>query len=64
MINCDSCDEWFHGKCVNVTKVQGTHCYKTYLSIYLFFVPFFITIRKENGKVETRMVLSKLFGRI
>lgn len=23
MINCDSCDEWFHGKCVNVTKVQG-----------------------------------------
>ncbi|KAI2809191.1 Death-inducer obliterator 1 [Blomia tropicalis] len=31
MINCDSCDEWFHGKCVNVTKVQGTHCYKTYL---------------------------------
>jgi hypothetical protein len=23
MIGCDSCEEWFHGKCVNVTKLQG-----------------------------------------
>lgn len=23
MIGCDCCEEWFHGKCVNVTKVQG-----------------------------------------
>jgi hypothetical protein len=23
MICCDTCEEWFHGKCVNVTKAQG-----------------------------------------
>lgn len=23
MICCDSCEDWFHGKCVNVTKAMG-----------------------------------------
>jgi hypothetical protein len=23
MICCDTCEEWFHGKCVGVTKAQG-----------------------------------------
>lgn len=23
MICCDSCEEWYHGKCVNVTKSMG-----------------------------------------
>lgn len=23
MICCDKCEEWFHGKCVNVTKAMG-----------------------------------------
>lgn len=23
MICCDSCEEWFHGKCVNITKAMG-----------------------------------------
>ena len=23
MICCDCCEEWFHGKCVGITKVQG-----------------------------------------
>ena len=23
MIQCDSCEDWFHGKCVGVTKAQG-----------------------------------------
>jgi len=23
MICCDTCEEWFHGKCVNITKAQG-----------------------------------------
>lgn len=24
MICCDKCEDWFHGKCVNVTKAMGT----------------------------------------
>lgn len=24
MISCDSCSEWFHGKCVNITKAKAT----------------------------------------
>lgn len=23
MICCDTCEDWFHGKCVNVTKAMG-----------------------------------------
>lgn len=23
MICCDSCEDWFHGKCVNITKAMG-----------------------------------------
>lgn len=23
MICCDTCEEWYHGKCVNVTKTMG-----------------------------------------
>lgn len=23
MICCDTCEEWYHGKCVNVTKAMG-----------------------------------------
>lgn len=23
MICCDKCEDWFHGKCVNVTKAMG-----------------------------------------
>lgn len=23
MICCDLCEDWFHGKCVNITKSQG-----------------------------------------
>lgn len=23
MICCDSCEEWYHGKCVNITKTMG-----------------------------------------
>jgi hypothetical protein len=23
MICCDSCEDWFHGKCVGVTKSMG-----------------------------------------
>lgn len=23
MICCDVCEDWFHGKCVNITKAQG-----------------------------------------
>jgi len=23
MISCDKCEDWFHGNCVGVTKVQG-----------------------------------------
>lgn len=23
MICCDTCEEWYHGKCVNITKAMG-----------------------------------------
>lgn len=23
MIACDKCEDWFHGKCVNITKAMG-----------------------------------------
>lgn len=23
MICCDKCEDWFHGKCVNITKAMG-----------------------------------------
>lgn len=23
MICCDTCEDWFHGKCVNITKAMG-----------------------------------------
>eukprot|EP01128_Nolandella_sp_AFSM9_P010685 TRINITY_DN7431_c0_g1_i1.p1 TRINITY_DN7431_c0_g1~~TRINITY_DN7431_c0_g1_i1.p1 ORF type:complete len:972 (-),score=256.51 TRINITY_DN7431_c0_g1_i1:114-3029(-) len=25
MINCEGCHDWFHGRCVNVSEVQGRH---------------------------------------
>ena len=28
MICCDKCEEWFHGKCVGVTKARGAEMEK------------------------------------
>jgi hypothetical protein len=37
MICCDLCEDWFHGKCVGVTKSMGmlpVHCLKHSDDIY------------------------------
>ena len=31
MICCDMCQDWFHGKCVHITKAMGMYLFINYL---------------------------------
>lgn len=47
MICCDLCEDWFHGKCVGVTKSMGmlpVHCLKIYMT--------FLSVYKENSVLQ------------
>lgn len=66
MICCDICQDWFHGKCVNITKAMGKFD-ETFLKItikFFFFINFFLfdaANRRRNGKKRHRVGLSKVF---
>lgn len=44
MICCDVCTEWFHGKCVNVSKAMGKFIFMTtfYINCHKFLTYVFI----------------------
>ncbi len=49
MIACDECDEWFHGKCVNITATQGKRIGK-------YKCPFCTEKERRGSSSSTRRV--------
>lgn len=66
MICCDVCEDWFHGKCVHVSKAMGKY-FKNKIFIereikYSFLTTYTsLSNRPTNGRKRYRMGLSKLF---
>lgn len=69
MICCDVCEDWFHGKCVHVSKAMGkikgyyiclSKCRNTIDICKHFPLPFLLRYRTTNGGKGNRVGLSKL----
>ena len=39
MIQCDDCQDWFHGRCVNVQEFKGVECVQAAVDDMLFSCP-------------------------
>jgi hypothetical protein len=36
MIGCDECEDWYHGRCVNVNEFKGIECIQKAVEEMLF----------------------------